>query len=93
MTYNAKTYNEQGIERKNMYFQTCNMQLVMKDKLIKSGLLSICSVIYSTQELIIKNKMTINVITGIIEIIQKFLQRSIFLGDDHFSAHEPLPHT
>jgi hypothetical protein len=71
MTYNVKTYNEQGIARKNMYFQAYNMQLVMKDKPIKSGMLSICSVIYSTQELNIKNKMTINVITCIIEIIQK----------------------
>ena len=33
-----------------MYCETYNVQLVMKDKPIKSGLLSICSVIYSTQE-------------------------------------------
>ena len=66
----------------------------MKDKPIKSGMLSICSVICSTQEFSTsKIKMTINVITYISEIIQKFLQRSISLGNDHLSAHEPLPHT
>jgi hypothetical protein len=66
----------------------------MKDKPIKSGLLSICSVIYSTQELnTLKIKMTINVVTYIMEIIQKFLQIFISLGNDHLSTHEPLPHT
>ena len=76
-----------------MYCQSYNVQLVMKDKPIKSGLLSICLVIYSTQELSMKNKMTINVITCIMEIIQKFLQRSTSLGNDHLLAHEPLPQT
>jgi hypothetical protein len=83
-----------GYSKHKMYFQTYNMQLVMNDKPIKSGLLSMCLVIYSTQEFKhFKNNMTINVITCIIEIIQKFLQRLISLGNDHLSAHEPLPHT
>jgi Na+-transporting NADH:ubiquinone oxidoreductase subunit NqrD len=67
-----------------MYIQTYNMKLIMKDKPIKSGMLSICSVIYSTQEFdTSKIKMTINVITRIMEIIQNFLQRFISLGNDH----------
>jgi Na+-transporting NADH:ubiquinone oxidoreductase subunit NqrD len=77
-----------------MYFQTYNVHLVMKNKPIKSGVLSICSVIYSTREFSTsKIKMTIKVITYIMEIIQKFLQRFISLGNDDLSAHEPLPHT
>jgi hypothetical protein len=77
-----------------MYCQTYNVQLAMKDKPIKSGLLSICLVIYSTHEFSTsKTKMNINVITCIMEITQKFLQRFISLGNDHLSAHEPLPHT
>jgi hypothetical protein len=77
-----------------MYCQSNNAQLVMKDKPIKSGMLSICSVIYSTKEFSTsKIKMTIYVITCIMEKIQKLLQRFISLGNDHLSSHEPLPHT
>jgi len=76
-----------------MYSQSYNAHIVIKDKSIKSGLLSIFSIIYSTQEFnTLKIKMTINVVTCIMEIIQKFFQIFISLGTDHLWAHEPLPH-
>jgi hypothetical protein len=47
MTYSVKTYNEWVIANVKTY----NEWVVMNDKLIKSGLLSMSSVMYSTQEL------------------------------------------
>lgn len=47
MTYSVKTYNEWVIESVKTY----NERFVMNDKPIKSGLLRMSSVMYTTQEL------------------------------------------
>jgi hypothetical protein len=58
MTYNVKNYNERVItsvknynERVITSVKNYNELVVMNDKLIKSGLLSMSSVMYGTQKL------------------------------------------
>jgi hypothetical protein len=46
MTYSVKTYNERVIANVKTY----NERVVMNDKLIKSGMLSMSLVMYSTEE-------------------------------------------